>query len=236
MSKKEVAKQPEAQAPAPYTGPTGLSANITSQDLRLPRIALLQSLSPQVTSNMDVYKPGMFIDTLTQDILKSPVRFVPVFVFKNIIKWKSRAEGGGMIWKTLDPTPEQLAETQWDGQNKPTADVYINAVVMVEGVSTPLILSFCKTSLKTGQDLATLVHLSGQAWKYNYLLESVKVSNAKGTFYVTRVKRDKPSTADQLIEAASLYENVKGMAIDTDYEGATHEEPSTTTEATPSEF
>lgn len=235
MSKKVQEVNPqEAQVPAEYTGPTGLADNITSKDLRLPRVALLQPLSPQVQADDQKYKPGMFIDTLTQDVLPAPVTFVPVFIFKNIIKWKPRAEGGGMLWKTVNPTAEQMKETQFDGQNKPTADAYINAVCLVAGQTIPIVVSFCKTSLKTGQDLATLVQLSGCAWKFNYVLESVKTMNSKGTFYVMRVKRGPQSTPVQTSEAATLYEQVKGMSIDTDYEGTTHEDAPTTED--PKEF
>lgn len=234
MSKKVQEVNPQTtEVPAVYSGPTGLADNITSQDLRLPRVALLQSLSPQVQNEGDKYKQGMFIDTLTQDIIQSPVCFVPAFIFKNVIKWKPRAEGGGMLWKGVNPTAEQLAETQWNGAIKPTADMYINAVCLVEGMTTPLIISFCKTALKAGQDLATLASLSGCAWKYTYTMESIKVTNTKGTFYVPRIKRsilnDNPS------EAFDLYEQVKSMSIETDYEGSTHEtSPEADTE--PKEF
>lgn len=225
MSKKDVVKQEEAQAPAVYQGPTGLAGNITSQDLRLPRIALLQSKSPQVENDeKGIYKAGMFIDTLTQDVLASPIKFTPAFIFKNVIKWKPRSEGGGMIYKTMDfNDPQILKDLQWDGQTKPVADQYINVVAIVNGMDVPLIVSFCKTSLKAGQDLLTLVQLSGCAWKYHYFLESEKKAGTQGTYYVMRVKRGAVNTPEFAEPAASLYEQVKGMAIDTDYEGATHE-------------
>lgn len=222
MTKKAQEVNPQTTVPpAVYIRPTGLADNITSQDLRLPRVALLQPLSPQVQNEGDKYKQGMFIDTLTQDVLSTPIVFVPVFIFKNVIKWKPRAEGGGMIYKTLTPTPEQLKECQFDGSNKPTADMYINAVCMVEGFETPLIISFCKTSLKAGQDLITLATFAGCAWKYTYTLKAVKQTNSKGIFYVMRVERSILNEHPQ--EAADLYEQVKSMVIETDYEGATHD-------------
>jgi hypothetical protein len=245
MSKKQdVAKAEEIKALATqeqYTGPTGLAGNITTQDLRLPRIALLQSKSPQVENDESgTYKAGMFIDTLTQDPLKTPVKFTPAFIFKNVIKWKPRSEGGGMIYKTMDfNDPKVLADLQWDGDKKPTADQYINVVAVVEGIDIPLILSFCKTSLKAGQDLLTLVQLSGCAWKHHYFLESQKVAGANGTYYVMKIKRGKPNTAEESAPVAALYEQVKDMAsqIDTDYEGSTHETaPVGTDNAEPKEF
>lgn len=235
--KNQVTKAATAaqEVAVPATGPSGLSSNITSQDLRLPRIALLQALSPQVQREPEKYKQGTYVDTLTQEVLGASIKFTPVFVFKNIIKWKPRTEGGGMLWKTINPTKEQLAETLWNGTEKPTADVYINCICLVEHNPVPLIISFCKTSLKAGQDLATLVTLSGSAWKFEYTLDTVRQTNSKGTFYVMRVKRGGMNSPEQQQQAAELYEQVKCMAIDTDYENDV-EVSSESTGATPREF
>lgn len=235
MIKKDIIPQTEPTAPAVYDGPTGLADNITAKDLRLPRIALLQALSPLVQNEGEKYKSGMFIDTLTQDVLPSPLSFTPVFVFTNVIKWKPRTEGGGMIYKTTKMTDKVLRDIQWNGREKPTADQYINVVCMVPGIDVPLILSFCKTSLKAGQTLTTLIQRSGCAWKFNYILDAVKTTNTKGTFYVMRARRGDLSTPAIMQEAALLYNQVKGMSIDTDYEGATHEDVPAT-DAQPSEF
>lgn len=223
--KQDITKVDESEALTVYQGPTGLAGNITNQDLRLPRVALLQSKSPQVENDeKGVYKAGGFIDTLTQEVIATPVKFVPAFIFKNVIRWKPRSEGGGMIYKSMDFTDSKvLKDIQWDGQTKPVADQYINVVALVEGIDVPLIISFCKTSLKAGQDLLTLVQLSGCAWKYQYVLESAKVPGAQGTYYVMKVNRNVLVEPAQAKAAAELYEQVKGMAIDTDYEGSTHE-------------
>lgn len=247
MSKKEtkaeevvtapaVAEGPGVPAPVVVNQPTGIASNVTAQDLRLPRVALLQALSPQLNEN-DQLKAGMFYNTLLQETIPQPMVFTPVFIFKNVIKYRPREEGGGIIYKTTNYTPDVIKDCQWDGTNKPLATEFINAVVLVKGQDIPLIVSFCKTSLKSGQDLLTLVQLSGQAWKYNYSLEAQKVIKNNNTFYVMRVKRGKPADADTLIEAASLYESVKGMSIDTDYEDVEeHAAASTSTDGAPAEF
>lgn len=241
MSKKDIQNAgPDHNTPAPvvpYDGPTGLADNITSKDLRLPRIALLQSKSPQVENQGDKYRAGMFIDTLTQEIMVSPVVFTPAFVFKNVIKWKPRAQGGGMIYKTTNFTDDVLADLQWVGDVKPTADQYINVVCLVNNYEIPLIVSFCKTSLKTGQDLATLIQLSGYAWKYTYQLSAEKVAKTAGTYYEYRIKRGELATPAQQTDAIALYNQVQGMSIDTDFEGAVqHTDTTPTTETEPSEF
>jgi len=230
---KEVVPETNNKPATIPEGPTGMASNITPSDLRLPRVALLQSKSPQV--EREEAKAGQFLNTLTQEVIESPVIFTPVFVFKNVIKYKPREQGGGIIYKTTNFTPEVIKDITWDGATKPAATQFINAVVLVKGQDIPLIISFSMTSFKTGQDLLTLIQLSGQAWKFHYALESVKAANAKGSYYVMRVKRLRPTDADTIIEAVSLYDQVKGMSIDTDFEGADHAD-STSTGAEPTEF
>ena len=235
MSKKELEVK-QASTPAVYDGPTGLASNITAADLHLPRVALLQSMSKNVQDDPKVYTPGGFMNTLTQDVISSPVIFTPVFMWKTVIKWNPREKGGGVLYKTLKYTADVIKDISWQGMEKPAATQYINAVCLVEGSDMPLVISFCNTSFKAGQDLLTLVQLSGCAWKYQYELQSLKTSNAKGTFYVARVKRLSLTNEAKSVEAAHLYENVKGMAIDTDYEGATEAASTEVTGAEPQEF
>lgn len=245
MTKKpttqEVVEATTVQAPqevrpaSPKQEPTGLASNVTAQDLRLPRIALLQALSPQLNEN-DALKAGMLFNTLTQEALPAPVEFTPVFVFKNVIKYRPREEGGGIIYKTTQFTEDVIKDCQWESTTKPVATEFINAVALIKGEDIPVIISFSKTSLKSGQDLLTFVQLSGQAWKYSYFLESQKVIKNNNTFYVLRVKRGKPSDADTIVEAASLYNSVKGMSIDTDFEDDSKEHSTSTQTAEPTEF
>lgn len=219
--------------PAQYARPTGMADNITAKDLRLPRIALLQSKSPQVENEEGTYKAGQIINTLTQEVFPLPIVFTPVYIFKNVIKWKPREQGGGMVYKTTNFTPDVMTDLQWVGTTKPTADQYINVVCLVQGYDIPLVISFCKTSLKTGQDLATLIQLSGCAWKYNYQLTSIKVVK-KNTYYEFRIKRGDLATDAEGTDALNLFNQVKNISIDTDFEGVIGEEASTGDE--PKEF
>lgn len=233
MSEQGIQGVPEPQAPAPYTGPTGLSSNISASDLRLPRVALLQALSPLVQNEPDKYRQGMFINTLTLDIIPAPIVLIPVFLFKNAVKFRPREEGGGIIYRTTTFTKDVLKDLQWNGTEKPIATQFINVVCLIDGQETPLLVSFHDTNFKTGQDLLTLVQMSGCAWKYNYTLESYLDKRPKGTFYNLRIKRGVVVGQLEQDHALDLYKNVSNMAIETDYE-----EPieGTATDADPKEF
>jgi hypothetical protein len=213
-----------AQAQPPATIDTGralgLAENIGQSDMKLPRIELTQALSPTVTAGK--HKAGVLVNSLTKEELVQPLLITPVFAFKNVIRWKPRAQGGGIVYRTMNITPDVAEDLRFHGDQKPQATAYINVVCLVEGQDMPLIASFCNTSYTAGQALATLIAISGYAWKYKYRISSKQRTNNQGTFYVFDVARDTVTTPEEQSKASEMFASVKGMAtIDTDYEGDT---------------
>lgn len=224
--KTEVAVQAPINPPAvQHARTSGLAGNIDQSDMRLPRIALTQSKSPTVEEG--IHKQGIFINSLTKEEIKDAV-IVPVLVFKSVIRWKPRAEGGGIIYKTTNITDDVKEDLKWRGDQKPLATAYINAVCLVEGEDMPLIASFSMTSYKAGQDLATLVSLSKSAWDYKYKLGVKKESKTTGSYFIFTVARGAKTTDEEKQRAAELAQIVSNMAIDTDYEGGHAEQASIT--------
>lgn len=106
MSKKPVKNLP---AKAPKTAisaieefdsggniPAGLE-NVTSADLIIPRLTILQDLSPQTKKKKSEYiegaAPGMFCDVGTQTVFKGDIILLPCFYVKVYIEWSPRGEG-----------------------------------------------------------------------------------------------------------------------------------------------
>jgi hypothetical protein len=217
--------KPAANAVVPATNNTGFSSNIGSEDIKFPRIELTQALSPSVQDG--VHKQGILINSLTKEELPTPLTIIPCYVDKMAIKWRKREEGGGMVYKTRDfKNPEILKDLQWDGQQKPMATAYLNVVCMIPGQETPIVASFCNTGYKVGQDLLSLMVMSGKPWNYRYLLGSNKVSNSKGTFYVFTVKRTERCTPEEIEQAQLMSARVASLEnLDMDYEGAEPDAP-----------
>jgi len=199
----------------------GLGANIELSDIRLPRIELTQALSATVQDG--THKQGALINSLTKQALPEPVEITPVLVTKSAIRWKPRAEGGGIIYKTNNLKDPSVAEdVQWHGDEKPKATVYINVVCKVKGENMPLVASFCNTSQKTGYNLLSMIAMSGCAWNYKYILTAVKKQNNQGQFFVFEARMGAPTTEEEKAAAFALYEQVsKIQNIETDYEGDT---------------
>jgi hypothetical protein len=211
-------------------------ANIGMEDVVLPRIEMIQAMSPSAQTGQ--HKPGTLVNNITKETLAEPVTIVPVFMFSHAIKWRPRTEGGGMIYKTTDFKDPQVAkDLQWDGDNKPVADRYINIVCKVVGQDMPLVASFTKTSLTAGQNLITMIAFDKTAWNHKYILHPVLKTFKQGQAYVFSVVRGETTTPDEQIAAKELAKQMKSMRnIETIYEGDTTAEETPATSAEPREF
>jgi len=234
MSKEVVKKQSQEMIEAEDKA-LGFGANISAEDVVLPRIELTQALSPSVQDG--THKQGQMVNNLTKEVIADPT-ITPVYMFKHAIKWRPRTEGGGMVYKTMDfKNPDVIKDLQWNGDVKPVDDVYINEVCKVEGQDMPLVASFTKTSLKAGQDLITMVAFDKSPWNHKYTLVPVLKKFTQGQAYVFTVKRGAATTAEEQAAARELAKQMKSIRnIETSYEGDTTAEEAPVTSAEPREF
>lgn len=74
-------------------------------DLIIPRVTILQDLSPQVKIGQAAYiegaKAGMIFNTVSSEIMQSMI-FVPAFYVVRYIAWKPRKAGGGLLDADVD--------------------------------------------------------------------------------------------------------------------------------------
>ena len=80
-------------------GGAGLE-NVTASDVIIPRLAILQDLSPQVKKNkpehIDGAEAGMICDVSTGDLMPSPMEVLPVHFVKQYLEWAPRNSGKGL--------------------------------------------------------------------------------------------------------------------------------------------
>lgn len=81
------------------TGQTGLE-NVTSRDLIIPRLTILQSLSPQLNERKPEFikdaKLGQFCDTAIGEVYDE-LLLIPVYYANIALEWAPRESGKGMI-------------------------------------------------------------------------------------------------------------------------------------------
>jgi hypothetical protein len=77
--------------------------NIDKTDLIIPRVKLLQAISPEITeSNLPGAKAGQFWHTLMGQPLGDRVRFVPIVIRKTIALWPPRNDTRGILARSAD--------------------------------------------------------------------------------------------------------------------------------------
>ena len=101
--------------------------NLTAEDLTIPRLKILQALSPEVNKRDGKYVDGAaagdIINTVTNELFTEETGCVviPVSYKRMFLEWQPRESGGGLIQQHLDP--EILSKTTKD---KTGADVLEN--------------------------------------------------------------------------------------------------------------
>jgi hypothetical protein len=180
MTTKEAVK-PE-NAIATRVGARGLEG-FDKKDLSLARISLLQGLSKAVTKGGK--KAGTFINTLTSEELGTSVEFIPVAASKyfDLLK-KDPTDPSKMTFegRTHDENDVRLKGRHYFNDKalgiKADVNTVISYLVLLDG--EPALLSFSKTSYKSGKKLGTLASLSGKdlfATKYKVSAKSESRNN-----------------------------------------------------------
>lgn len=203
---KAVAKKEKQEVATATQAPRGVDATITQDDLILPRLELTQALSPSVVTG-DA-KPGMLLNSIDKTELGSEIIIVPIILRKNYIRWIPRGEGGGMLWRSDNPSDPRVCEETKFGPNgeKPLATTYLNFLCLVEGQALPIIVSFSNTSLTAGKRLLTFHKMAGgDLFSRTYKLSAKQRTNNKGTFFVLEVKEHGLAKKSDFEKAEGLY-------------------------------
>lgn len=107
---KDITAAPKSSLPAHLQGgKTHQFGNIDSTDLIIPRVKLLQAISPEVTEN-DAAKAGRFWHTIATESLGDVLRGIPIIVRKSYVLWAPRGDDRGVLARANDGK-------NWDNAN-----------------------------------------------------------------------------------------------------------------------
>lgn len=102
MAKQAVTEAPKSSLPAHLQGGKQHQfGNIDSTDLIIPRVKLLQAISPEVTE-YDTAKPGEFWHTIAAQSLGSVLKGIPIIVRKSYVLWSPRNDDRGILARAMD--------------------------------------------------------------------------------------------------------------------------------------
>jgi hypothetical protein len=157
---------------------------LTQDDMAMPFLQILQSLSPQAVEGDPAYvegaKAGMLFNTVTGEVIDGKndgIEFVSIAYKSSFIEWVTRVKGGGFVAE-YDVAKGSAARTARNDQNLDiildgspvgTPGNQLNSThthyVMVvgdDGVPQPAILTMTSTQLKSSKQL-------------NYMVDALKI-------------------------------------------------------------
>ena len=205
--------------------------NITTEDMQIPFIRIIQALSPQLQKDDPLYikgaEQGDIFNTVTQEVYKADegVLVVPCFFEKKFLEFMLRSSGGGFV-KELAADDKDIAMTTREGsiETLPNGNELVRAhqhlviAQSADGTVAPSVLDMKKTQLKVSRRWNTLKNsirlpsgnampIYGTAWTITTILEK----NDQGSWYnykLDRVNELTPEIEKMMLEARTMYQSV----------------------------
>lgn len=189
--------------------PSGFE-NVTAKDLLIPRLTILQGLSPQVTPSKPEYDPdarvGQIYDVGLQQSFPDGIAIIPLFYAKAYLEWAPRKSGEGL--KAIHDDPAILAQCRKEDDSSkmvlPNGN-YISetAQFYVMNISADFRRSFLpmsSTQLKKAKRLLTLAtsekvkrgdgsEFTPPLFYRSYNLTTVPESNNEGDWVGWKIER-----------------------------------------------
>lgn len=144
--------------------------NTDSGDFQIPFLNQLQALSPQCEDGGDRYiegaKPGMFFNSVTQELYTGGVRLLIALTKHSYVEWKPQDQGGGFVGEyaidsdIVREAKERAAnpiELTTEAGNELVETYQVFALILDdEGeVKDQVVISFSKTKIKRYKQIMT---------------------------------------------------------------------------------
>jgi len=169
------------------------SEKVGTEDLVIPRLEIVQALSPAVDKNDPGYIQGATTGDLTNSVTNRlygrEVFVVPVYYTKQWLVWKDRQKGGGFFGAYPNPA-EAEARAEQEGGKKSGVQVidtptHLCLIVNPDAGSVDeILIPMPRTKAKVSRALNSMIKLAGgDRFSRVYRITTQQEKNAKGTFH-----------------------------------------------------
>lgn len=238
MAKSPVKASSKALAPTKERTSSPVSSNafeadagaglegVGASDLIIPRLAILQALSPQLVKKDAAYiagaEVGMIADVGTGEIYPDGVLFLPVLYRKQWLQWAPRKSGKGLV--AIHDDDSILNECEYNEKKQPILPNgdYIAETAQFFGLNLSAenrkcFIPMASTQLKKARKwltLATSEKIEGANGKFtpplyyrSYCLTSAEEGNSEGDWMGWVIDRDK--SIPEMEDGREVYEIAK---------------------------
>lgn len=227
-AKKDVAKTQDnfpTERPA-WMGSGTIRGNegVKAEDMQIPRLSIIQDLSPQWKKGRDEYIDGaevkMIFNTATQRLYGTELYVVPVLFRKEWVVWKDLDSGGGFrgAFNTQEEAVKAMAAFE-DAKECEIVDTHQHFVLVVDPDSKSIehaVISMSKSQCKPSRQWNTMIQTSGgDRFERMYRLSVVDAQNAAGKeYYNWKVSQMGYVDEPTFKEAEKLYEAIRSGKLD----------------------
>ncbi len=206
------------------------SEEVGIQDLTIPRLSIVQDLSPQHKKNKAEYiegaDVGMLFNTVTNELYPESVLYIPVYFRMEWVVWKNRDAGGGFVgaFPTQEAAVKAVADHPNAGQEtdkgEPVLEVQDTAQhfgLLLDPNSpadnpraTEIVISMSRSQLKPSRQFNSQIRIAGgDRWERYYRLSAIDATNAAGQDYKNWKVEQLGFVSEKIYaQAESLYESV----------------------------
>ena len=189
--------------------------NVGADDIQLPRIEVLQAISPQINKRnaeyIDGAEAGMFFNTLTGDLLGESVRVTPINFVTRFLVWVDRQkDSNGGLRGVFDTEQEanQFLSTQEDAAKLEVVRTAEHLVMFDDG--TTAIVSMSKSKQRASRKWNSLIRLNGgDRFSRSYELSSTEEKSAKGDYIGIDIKNSGYPSKEVYFACEELYTSLQ---------------------------
>jgi len=224
-------ERPKSLDPTDRSG----TEDIGADEIRLPRLAIAQGLSHQITPGDVLFIEGLTLFDMFNDLTgeiygKGPLTFIPIKRQIRRIEFVPRDQGGGIIDMDVprdDPRLKWTPATATEPKKPPVATTFREFIILLlrNGKQPePIVLSIKDTNKenrRAADQLLTFIKMRpGSIYSGLYKVDTkVPAKNDKGTFGVYTIKnagfipKDTPAGAAIFAFAKKFHDDLEGKTI-----------------------
>lgn len=203
------------------------SENIDHNDLSIPRIEIVQSLSTVRKKNSAEYiegaEEGMLYNSVTKELYGFEINFVPVYFIKQYLVWRDRKLGSGFggAYQTEEEAIYRVREmenpNEWESV---LTHQHFGLVVKENGEKEEVVVSMAKSKIRVSKKLNSLIRINGNdRFSRIYKIKGVQVENNQNQeFFNFDFVNVGFVTEDIYRHAEKVYELLKSGSASVNYE------------------
>jgi len=201
--------------------------NVTSNDLVIPRLEIVQALSPAVKRGDAGYieeaKPGMMMNSVTRQLYDGKLMVVPISYSMQYLVWRDRklaeqkrmgSEGGFFgAYPTIEEAKDRAEAEGGEDKAIIVVDTPTHLCLVIDpdtGKAEEIMISMPRTKAKVSRNWNSMIRMGGgDRFSRVYAFDTVLQNSPKGDFYNFIIQNAGFPSKALYEQAIKTYESIK---------------------------